>query len=161
MTFTLLLNILQVTTSVALVATLIAALRQLRIMKNQLVTTAQWTITQDERNIWQIAIENPALGQRLIAEQFAADNQSNSPCENLLIAMLFNHYEKVFFLYVNGAISEGLWQSWEKYIVNTLSLPSILPCWRSRKHVYWADFVEHFCPLVADAECPDLRCQTP
>src|SRR2546422_671942 len=115
MTFDVFKDVVQMVTNVATVLTLLAALFQLRILKGQLLTTTQWTVMQDERNLWQLAIENPAAREGLVAEKFGDDNPRNSASENLIISMLFDHYEKIYYQHVKGAFPEDLWSSWDAH----------------------------------------------
>jgi hypothetical protein len=141
-------DIAQIATAMATLLTLIALLYQLVLLKRQILTNNQLSVMQDERDIWQLAIEDVKAREGLVTQKFSSDNPANAASENLIISMLFDHYERIFYQDRHGVFPEELWPSWESHIAKTISLPMIYVCWVNSKHIFWTEFVDHFDPQV-------------
>jgi hypothetical protein len=144
-------DVAQVVTAVATLFALFALLLQVRLLKSQLLTSNQLTVMKDERDIWQMAVENPEAREGLVREVFGGDNPTNSPSENMVASMLFDHYEKIFFQHRRGAFPEELWPSWEIHIAKTVAQPKLFACWEDTKQTFWVEFVGYFDPKIHKA----------
>ena len=101
----------------------------------------------DERKVWELAASDPSSRDGLLREVFPG-NGVNTPSETMILSMLMDHYEKVFFQHANGAFPAELWPSWERCIPQMIANPRVYAYWQASKGTFWKDFVDHFDPKI-------------
>lgn len=113
---------------------------QLILLRRSINVNTYQLVVQQEREVWMTFLQNEEISKSF------ADSKSESRFQKkelLFSALLFSHFEAVFFHWKKGAVPKELWKSWEVYMLDALSASEFREHWMELKWLFWSKFVEH------------------
>ena len=124
----------------AVLATVLAMLREIRVVAKSARSQAYFGITSQVMNLNQLQVTKPDLYNLLAIE--SPKEERGKAQQAWIFYMIMNLYENIYLQWKEGLIPNEVWNGWKKAMKEDFKLAGMRKQWEMNKASYTKSFAE-------------------